>query len=162
MWMFYDDTGAKNALATLEIVGGHGMPHGTVLFGKNLFYDLLVKFKNKLAGEVALMAIAAHEWAHILQFQKNAGHFTWKYPELHADFMSGWYMAHRWQQQFGMIDLRPALSQMWDMGDEQFRSPQHHGTKPERFNAFFQGAQLGSQNANLQQAFAMGKTVTGF
>jgi hypothetical protein len=162
MWYMYNDTGSPNAFATPNIIGNHNMPNGTVCFGKKMFAEILRKFGPQTDGEVAAMAVTAHEWAHIVQFQVNSGNHTGKYPELHADFMSGWYMANRWKQQWGMINLESAMQEMWSIGDFAYNDKNHHGTPKERLSAFRQGASVGQANGNLQQAFAQGKLATGY
>jgi hypothetical protein len=161
-YFFYNDGTRKNARATAARIGGHSMPDGTVMFGRGLFQELLSKFGQHVAGEVAVMAVTAHEWAHILQFRTQAGNPAWKYPELHADFLSGWYMANRWRMQWGSFGLQSAMQQMWEMGDTDYHNPDHHGTNQERLVAFMEGTKMGLANATVQQAFFQGKAVTGY
>ncbi|TAJ42781.1 MAG: metalloprotease [Reyranella sp.] len=68
---------------------------GTVLFGKNLLRHCLARPQYP---DAAIVAIAAHEFGHILQFKRGialrmGGNTTM--IELHADFLSGYFAGLR-------------------------------------------------------------------
>lgn len=149
---WFDDSGAPNALATPQQLIGSS-PHGTVLMGLQLTREMLQRFGNM--GVMATwipMAVLAHEYAHILQFDflsrgarlRHQGHP----PELHADFLAGVYMGQRALEaaRFHATDLRPqlvgAMQQFYSIGNLDFNNPGTHGTKPQRLAAFRGGIAL--------------------
>jgi hypothetical protein len=83
-------------------------------------------------------AIVAHEYAHIAQFKYK---FPWtegKWPELHADFLAGWFIAHR--ERFPLPnDAYQAAASLYYKGDYDFNDRDHHGTPEERLKAFRAG-----------------------
>lgn len=85
---YYDDSASKNALACDDnLVSG---TRGTVLFGLGLLNDLL----KQLDGDIAVLAVCAHEFAHIHQYKigimprldKDLPEYC---KELYADFFCG-------------------------------------------------------------------------
>jgi hypothetical protein len=72
------------------------------------------------------------EFTHIMQFQ-HAWQETGRRPELHADCVSGWSLSLRGR--WGWGTLGAALRVLYQIGDYQFNSPNHHGTPDERLNA---------------------------
>ena len=135
---YFDDRGSPNALALPD----SRLPssEGTVLFGREMLSTQL-KIPN---GDMFIMGICAHEFAHIVQFfsgfyeRLSKGQQTKKLVELHADFLSGYYMGSR------KINYSPAelvsLGRSWEsIGDSSYTDPQHHGTSEERLQAVEQG-----------------------
>jgi len=118
-------------------------PDGVVVFGTGLMTS---EFKSPFGSGYGIPAIIGHEYAHIMQF-KNGLPLQGKWMELHADYMAGWFTAHR-----GRFDARQnsmeSASSFFNKGDYAFNSEGHHGTPAERIGAFMAGFQL-----NVQQNY---------
>jgi hypothetical protein len=108
-------------------------PDGTVFMGLNL---IAYEWRATGGTGLSLPAIEAHEYAHIAQFKYG---FPWqgKWRELHADFLAGWYIAHR--ARFLVTSPNQAMANFYYKGDYEFNSPWHHGTPEERLFAFQAG-----------------------
>lgn len=141
---YYDDSNSPNASATDGITGPYGTD-GTIYLGTNLIAAQLGK---DLGMGHALMAIMAHEGAHIMQY-KNGIRLRGKYQELQADFMAGWYLGARSKLLF--TDVGPAFQTFFELGDYSFNSSDHHGTPEERLDA----VRAGFQNAGLAATAAL-------
>jgi hypothetical protein len=144
--MFYLVDQPPNAYATPEIANALG-PDGTILFGQNL---LAQQLSHDPSG-ASVIAIMAHEFGHLIQF-KNGFREPGKRPELHADFMAGWYLNLRGR--YSWVNLMPVLRVFYQIGDFQFNSPSHHGTPDERLAAAQAG--FNSRAAGVSQAYAAG------
>lgn len=147
---FFDDGANGNALATTQNLGNSPTQNGTVLIGRTLTSELLSKHAGKSpisSGDHALGAVVAHEWAHILQFTSGSNLGHGKAPELHADFMAGWYQAGRVLSGMGSININfnEAAEELYGLGDFDFNSPQHHGTPDERLSAYVEGSRTASR-----------------
>jgi hypothetical protein len=129
---FFDDHGAPNAYATSKVTNSLG-PDGTVVFGLTLLDSEL---KRDGGYGLAVPAIMAHEFAHIVQFKRKSTLST-KEQELQADYLAGWYLGNRWIY----TDVRAAFEAFFQMGDYQFNSPNHHGTPKQRLAAIQAGFQ---------------------
>jgi hypothetical protein len=138
--MFYlNDQSSPNAFATPEIANPYG-PDGTILFG----LTMMSKQLGKDPSGATVVAIMAHEFSHLAQFRRGyreAG----KRPELHADFMAGWYMKLRGQ--YAWTNLSGALQVFFEVGDYEFNSRSHHGTPQERLAAAQAGFNSGATSA---------------
>ncbi|MDC0644011.1 hypothetical protein OAP32_00375 [Crocinitomicaceae bacterium] len=133
--------------------------NGTIALGKHLllseFYKRGPKTNEKL-GQYMIVAILAHEFAHIYQYKHPELKFKNSViQEIHADMLAGWYMSKYLISKFEitnddfvfglygnekmdgasdiMSDMRIGFG--W-MGDEQYWSPQHHGDYFTRLSAF--------------------------
>jgi hypothetical protein len=98
-----------------------------------------------------LSRIIAHEFAHIVQYNLRnpgnqllytalqPGNSTARRKELHADFMSGVFLAARFHK------TGREMTQLVSMihGDEHVTDANHHGTTDERRKAFRQGFSVG-------------------
>ncbi len=151
--VFLDDAGHPNAYAVPPQMTG--TRDGGLFFGVQLTRDVVKAFRQAYsnypaAGEAGLMAIMAHEMGHLVQYQLGLRASVQKYQELHADFISGWYMAWRQANIWGFDIVTEAAVQMAKVGDFDFHNPDHHGTPQERITAFSAGVQ---QTAH---AFALG------
>jgi hypothetical protein len=93
--------------------------------------------KNEFrSGGYAIPAILGHEYAHAMQYA-NRFAYSGKWQELHADYLAGWFTAHR--QRHLPQDADQALKSFFDKGDFDFFEEGHHGTPQERANAFYAG-----------------------
>lgn len=138
---------AYNCNGTIEL-GNHLLIHEFKKLGPNT--------KTAL-GKNMVIAIMAHEFAHIFQYT----HLKFKFKnaviqEIHADMLAGWYMVQHLIRESGVevevsyryifndrtkvreidrnfSDLKVAFG--W-MGDEEYWSPQHHGDFITRVDAF--------------------------
>ncbi len=86
----------------------------------------------------ALAGIMAHEHAHILQFS-NGIRGPGQSLELHADFMAGWYMGFKVLAGTPSIDIRVLATSLFNKGDYDFNSPQHHWTPQQRVQVMAEG-----------------------
>ncbi len=149
-FLFFNEPGGSNAMATPQQLGGPPFRNGTVLVGRNLTAELLSKYSGRSpisSGDHALGAVVAHEWAHIAQFNSGVNFGGGKSPELHADFVSGWYQAGRVISGRGLINLNfaEAAEELFNRGDFAFNSPDHHGVPQERVAAYAAGMQTAQQ-----------------
>jgi hypothetical protein len=143
--------GEKNAAATTERLL-ETPTDGTVLYS----LDLLEEHLKTNWGGAIVAGILAHEFAHIFQFFTNlmsrlrSMGSTLKYVELHADFLSGFYMGGKDRS----IDLKPYTDAFFEIGDYGFTNPDHHGTPQERFFVLKSGYnhRLSKPNATLADA----------
>jgi hypothetical protein len=90
--------------------------------------------------EVLITAQLVHEYAHGLQ-RINGFPYKNKWKELHADYMAGWYVAHRGWCQCDMVTK--AGKSFHKLGEYNFNDPNHHGTPMEREDAFYAGFNFG-------------------
>ena len=156
---FFDDSGAKNALATPQTrIPG---TEGTVIVGVNLFRDALHDLHDQ---GVAAIAVCAHEFGHI--FQYNSGYYdklttgvgthTVKLVELHADYLAGYYLAGR-KAAYPDLDLQGAGALFDSLGDIRFNDPTHHGTSAQRVAAIEAGFKFGRHSEQpIKRAAAVG------
>ena len=154
---FVDDFGAPNAYATDEtLVRG---TWGTVCFGQTLFKDLMGRYDDQ---GLTILAVAAHEFGHIAQFRSGVDkqllryQHTVKRVELHADFLSGYFLGVRKRQQ-PSISVWAAGHALYQIGDYEFHGEDHHGTPDQRVAAAETGFRLGyDESARFEQAFSWG------
>jgi hypothetical protein len=135
---YFDDRGSPNALALPE--SRLSASNGTVLFGR----EMMSTYLNNSHGDMFIMGICAHEFAHIVQFfsgyyeRLSKGQQTKKFVELHADFLSGYYIGLR-KINYTSAEL-VSLGRTWEsIGDSSYTDPQHHGTPEERLQAVENG-----------------------
>ena len=154
---FVDDSDGANAYATNQTqVRG---TWGTVCFGQTLFKDLMERYDDQ---GLAVMAVAAHEFGHIAQFRSGVderllrSQRTVKRMELHADFLSGYFLGVR-KRQRPSISVWAAGHTLYRIGDYEFQNPNHHGTPDERVAAAESGFKLGyDEGAEFGRAFSQG------
>jgi len=136
---YFDDTGHPNAFATRREYLNR--TDGTVLFGRGLLARCLAAPESP---DVAVSAVCAHEFGHIVQFKLGLqpalreGQATMKRVELNADFMSGYYAGRRKLERPTYPAAVYATTQ-YSAGDTHFDSPYHHGTPDERAAAIVRG-----------------------
>ena len=154
---YYDDFEQPNAYATSVV--RMAKADGTVLFGQRKLKQLLAWPEHP---DVAVTAVCAHEFGHILQYKLNlkpiilAGQRTTKRLELHADYLAGYYA--------GFLKLKtptyPAAvfaTQKYSSGDWNVNSPTHHGTPNERAAAIVRGFEVAyRERRNLSDAVRIG------
>lgn len=158
-----------NVKVDLKITNGfNGLaiqkPNGT--YSIELGKELLVFEYNKIGpsrsskikgiplGKNMIMAIMAHEFAHIYQYS----HPEFKFKnsviqEIHADMLSGWYITKYFISNCPGNDIKTQMeyndnvrsiftdlqiSFGW-MGDKEYWSQQHHGNYLTRSSAFYEG-----------------------
>ena len=151
---FYDDGDEPNAMAIWYQSGGKRV-YG-VVFGRNYFRRL---FSYDPSG-ITFLQTAAHEFAHVMMYKSGTldklleGQPTVKRAELHADFMSGYYLGLR-KRDHPKASFRSAGMKRWESGDSFLGNPQHHGTPKERLAAAEAGFLLGFRDgAPRDRAFA--------
>lgn len=136
---YYDDYDALNAYATPNVRLKNA--DGTVLFGKRLLTKLLAQKENP---EVAVSAVCAHEFGHILQFKHGLDRIvgeqqeTIKRVELQADFFAGYFAGLRKLERPNFPAAVFAMTQHY-FGDNMTSDPGHHGTPQERGEAISAG-----------------------
>lgn len=110
--------------------------HGTIEIGVNLLKHQL----KKTSGEWRIIAVMAHEFAHILQYKHNMRFISNVQQEIHADILAGWYIGKFLTAQDDsdkiIDDLRLYFA---EMGDEAYFSPNHHGNAYTRLMAIHKG-----------------------
>lgn len=152
--------GEKNAAATAEV-----MPHlpgtdGTILYNIEMMREQLGGSKW---GGAILAGVIAHEFAHIYQNFTNSIERlkvldpTVRFIELHADFLSGFYMAGKDRT----IDVAPYADAFFKIGDYGFTDAQHHGTPQERYFVLKAGYnyRLANASASIASAAKEGEKV---
>jgi hypothetical protein len=149
---FVDEGNRKNAWAddVTRVTG----TRGTVLFGKNMFKDLMERFDD---GGIAVITVAAHEFGHISQFNRgifralNENQPTVKRSELHADLLAGYFLGTR-KNQNPDLRIRTGGVALFEIGDYEFNSQDHHGTPDERVEAAEYGYKFAMDGTSFDAA----------
>jgi predicted metalloprotease len=112
--------------------------------------DLTGQFGGQAAGDMGVVYVLAHEYAHNVQFE--LGLLTAGLPvintELHADCWAGVYA--RAKQDAGQLDatdIPEAISTVSRVGNYDYTNPQFHGTPEQRVAAFRHGLDSGQPAA---------------
>ena len=143
----------QNALATSRTVLAG--TQGTILY--NLAF-LQSQLKSGEWGGAIVAGVLAHEFSHIYQFYSPYGqrlealHKTVKFPELHADYISAFYMAKKYVAD--KVKLDSYFDEFYRLGDYDFNQKDHHGTREERYFAVKSGHNLSLMNKDKGIAFA--------
>lgn len=135
---------------------------GTILY--NLPF-LQSQLKGSQWGGAVVAGIIAHEFSHIFQFYSEYGsrlealHGTVKFQELHADYISAFYMAKKYVA--SKVKLNDYFDEFYKLGDYQFNDKDHHGTREERYFAVKSGHNLSliSPGKDIQYAAAQGEAL---
>jgi hypothetical protein len=154
---YFDDFDQPNAYATSR--RRMARADGTVLFGQRCLKQALASPEHP---DVAVTAVCAHEFAHILQYKRGiaavlkAGQATVKRFELHADYLAGFYAGVRKLQKPDYPAAVFATSQ-YAHGDYYINSPAHHGTPDERAAAIVRGFEVAYRDRrSLSEAVQVG------
>ena len=129
---FYDDSKGKNAFSTPQVLLANSSD-GTVCFGIHLHEQQM----TLSMGGTNIPIILAHEFAHTVarKFQLN---LPTKQNELFADYLAGCYMYYR-NKNFKTTDINAAFQAFYNLGDNDFTNPDHHGTPESRSKCIKQG-----------------------
>jgi hypothetical protein len=154
---YYDDRDRPNAYATSKVQMAKA--DGAVLFGRRYLRTALGQPEHP---DVAVTAICAHEFGHILQYKLRlqlvilAGQQSVKRLELHADYLAGYYAGRR---KLAKLDYPAAVfaTQQYSAGDLQVNNPQHHGRPDERAAAIVRGFEVAyRERRDLPEALRTG------
>jgi len=148
----------QNALATSKTRLEN--TQGTILYNLGFLQGQL---KSGQWGGTVVAGVLAHEFGHIYQFFSDYAarlqgmHNTVKFQELHADFLSAFYMAKKFVA--SGVKLNDYFDAFYALGDYQFDQKDHHGTKEERYIAIKAGhnLSLGNKNEGIVFAAAQGE-----
>jgi hypothetical protein len=101
---------------------------GTVLISRGF---LEKEFRETNCTMMSLPAVLAHEFAHAMQHANSFPYGKGVRRELHADFMAGWYVAHR--SRCRVQDPVAAFASFYNKGTNLgFFDPDNHGTSEQR------------------------------
>jgi hypothetical protein len=132
-FFYYDDSRGMNAFSTPEKLNNSQSKFGTICFGLNL-----IKTEISLSvNGTNVPIILAHEFAHTVARSYGLNLPT-KQNELFADYLAGGYMFYR-NRNFKSTDLEAAFRAFYNMGDNDFTNPNHHGTPASRSACIRQG-----------------------
>jgi len=153
---FFDDGTAHNAFSTSESLKDFSAD-GTVVFGRGLHRDQIAR--SQWGTNVPI--ILAHEFAHTVarKFQLD---LPTKQNELFADYLAGGYMYYR-NRDFRTTDIQSAFQAFFNMGDNDFTGPDHHGTPESRSRCIRQGymdcknADAAGHNFTLAEGVQLGQ-----
>lgn len=145
--LIYDDRASPNAFATAR--SPRRPQIAAVFLGRSL---LLQTGQNPRQSRAALIALLAHEWAHVLQYRlgmdqhvplafRQSAVRSNAFLERHADFMTGWYMQQRLKG-----DDRTRLSALFS-SNATLRRHHGHGSAIERILAANAGAKSRARTA---------------
>lgn len=125
---------------------------GVISLGEKLIRNCVEK---RNIGPLVLTAILAHEYAHILQEDNNCD-LKGKYKELHADFMSGFYLGKMLSETNKIFVQDVMAYTFYKTGDREVNNPQHHGKPDERMKAALKGFSLEMQKNDIFEVYSFG------
>jgi len=132
---------------------------GTVPFGTNLLKTMMAGKDNR---DVAVTAVCAHDFGHVLQFkhkldqQLRAGQPTVKRVELQAGYFAGYYAGLRKRAYPNYAAAVFAMIQ-FNQGDNRTTFEGHHGTPQERGDLVSNGFEAAYRRGlSLGEAIAEG------
>jgi hypothetical protein len=136
---------------------------GTVLFGLNM---LEYQIGSARYGDMAILAICAHEFGHIRQFRHQSemrqalrGECCYR-TELHADFLAGWGLWH-YLDEFSSTHGLQDVGRAWAaLGSGSFNNPGTHGTPSQRVSAIEAGYRYASVDPARGVMSAMNAGIT--
>lgn len=149
---FADDYNGLNAAASAAT----RVPdtRGTVAFGLRLLRNLLSRGDG---GDIAVLGVCAHEFAHIHQFfsddhrSLSSAHPTAKLVELHADYLSGYFIGQI-KRDRPQVNLRKFGDFLFQSGSYDFGNPDFHGTPQERVLVAEEGFRLAAKLGSFADA----------
>ncbi len=125
---------------------------GTVALGINYLTSLFKRYNEK-AFYLFQFALA-HEFAHGAQ-KLGFWNEGYKRPELHADFLAGFYIGKNYNYSEEL--LNSFLAEARYLADNKIYSEEHHGLPVERECAFLEGYYFAKENnVNVQSAYVYG------
>lgn len=156
---YADDYVGMNAAASPET----RIPdtRGTVAFGIRFLRHILSRGDG---GDIAVLGICAHEFAHIHQFFSDdyralrSAHQTAKLVELHADFLSGYFIG-QFKRDRPHVKLQAFGDFLFRAGTYDFGNPDFHGTPSERVRAAEEGFRLASKEGAFTVAARAGSLL---
>lgn len=111
------------------------------------------EFAENYGSEMSVPAIIAHEFSHALQYQMNSPFPKGIKRELQADFLAGWYVAHRCACMKPQ-DAGVAFRSFYNKGNlMDFFDPNNHGTKEQRLDAMQRGFDFRMRNFGPKEAY---------
>ena len=113
--------------------------NGSVFLGTKMLYEQL----QKEHGIECVKAILAHEFGHCVQHLMSWQE-SGKRVELHSDFMAGYYTGRMYN--YNDEQVESLFSEFYSIGDYNYWSLDHHGTKYERKCAFEEGYYFAKEN----------------
>jgi hypothetical protein len=146
--LYFLNDGSKNAffvaLKFPSLMQADGVSPNTPVTGSVFFSAALLKdeFQEGKGSGMSIPAILGHEYAHAVQKANNFP-YEGKWPELHADYLAGWFIALRGV--FRLQDPNRAWVSISEKGDYNFFDKGHHGSPQERAEAFAAGYMLLAQ-----------------
>jgi hypothetical protein len=120
----------------------------TIVLGTNLLINNFLSSHNQ--GLEMIKAVLAHEFGHVVQNE-----IRWdeegKRRELHSDFLAGYYLGKNYNHSNEQINI--LIAEFFKLGDNNFWSPNHHGTSGERQCSFLEGYSFAKEsNTTIQSA----------
>ncbi|MDT8411895.1 MAG: hypothetical protein RQ875_05500 [Vicingaceae bacterium] len=112
---------------------------GTIYLGMKMMVEQYKKHGNA----ETIKAILAHEFGHAIQ-QLVSWKEKGKWRELHSDFLAGFYIGKKYD--YSEEEMNLFYKEFYDIGDNNFWSPEHHGTPIERECAFLEGYYYAKEN----------------
>jgi hypothetical protein len=128
----------------------------TIVFGAHL---MLNEFSLTGPNNYSIPAILAHEFTHIVQFQRGTV-LPGTGKELQADFMAGWYTAKVNEWSFDRFSaISQSIVSFFMKGDDFINNndPDPHGTREQRVAAIKAGMAIYSSSFN--QAYSRSKEL---
>ena len=155
---YYDETqegGKPNAMASPDTARSNA--DGSVLFGLKLLNALL----DAPGGDYAAMAVCAHEYGHIVQFDKQiqsriAAQLPCMCIELHADFLAGHFIGTAMRGRLGSADIQQ-IGRAWSAWETESCS---HGSNIERVAAIEAGYFNALSNSQTEIASVVEAGIT--
>lgn len=157
---YFDDSG-ENAMATKGIVDWE-KEDGAVLYGRKLLEQQ--KREVDRYWHVHVVAVCAHEFGHIAQYnlhdgvavrELKHGHRTVRRLELHADFLAGWFAGWR-KSQMPSFPAAEIAQAKYNVGDHARHNRNHHGTPEERGRAVTAGFKAFEKGWSFDKTFLWG------
>lgn len=113
------------------------------------------EWRENRGNLMSVPGILGHEYAHAMQFNKKFP-YGGKWKELHADFLAGWFVAHR--TRFRLTDPEVSFRSFYKKGDIGFFARDPHGTSEERVLAMSAGYNFNfwANNGSAEHAYMEG------